>query len=268
VERSLALIAGGGVLPGRAAAEAKRQGWRVAAFAFDAAPGLADTADVVVPSGLDDIQAVIARLVDERASAALFVGKFWKQRAFAEADRADEAARRLGRDGLSDDALAQMIVTMLGGLGVEVLDQRPFFSPWLAPPGVLTRRPPTPAEWEEVHAGFTLARHLASQGIGQTVVRCLGVTAAVEALEGTDETIRRGTRLSGPGAIVVKGVGDSQDYRFDIPAVGLATLAAMAEGGARVLAVASGHVLIVEPEEVVRQADLAGIAVVSVDRAG
>jgi DUF1009 family protein len=268
VERLLALIAGSGVLPSRAAAEAKRQGWRVAAFAFDTAPGLAETADLVVPSGLDDVQAVIARMVDERATAALFVGKFWKQRAFAEADRADDAARRLGRDGLSDAALAQMIVAMLGGIGVEVLDQRPFFAPWLAPAGVLTRRAPGPDEWQEIRDGFTLARHLASHGIGQTVVRCLGVTAAVEAMEGTDETIRRGTRLSGPGAVVVKGVADSQDYRFDIPAVGPTTLAAMAEGGARALAVESGRVLLVEPEAVVRQADEAGIAVVSVDRAG
>ena len=267
VERHLALIAGGGALPGRAAVEARRQGWRVVAFAFDQAPGLAEQADVVVPSGLSDIQAVIERLTAERASAAVFVGKFWKQRAFAEAERADDAGRRLGRHGLSDTALAEMIVVTLSGLGIEVLDQRAFFAPWMAGIGVLTRRAPAAEEWQEIKHGFVLARHLAGFGIGQTVVRRFGVTAAVEAMEGTDEAIRRGTRLTGPGAVVVKGVADSQDYRFDIPAVGPATVAAMVEGKASALAFEGGRVLLLEREEMIRVAEGAGIAVVSVDPA-
>jgi hypothetical protein len=257
-------MAGGGSLPSRAAAEARRQGWRVVAFAFDVAPGLGDQADLLIPSELGDIQTVIARLLAEKISGAVFVGKFWKQRAFEEAPRADEAARHLARGGLSDAALAEMVVGTLEGLSIEVLDQRLFLSSWLVAPGVLTRRAPTPDEWVEIRAGFTLARHLASYGIGQTVVRCMGVTVAVEALEGTDAAIRRGTALSGPGAVVVKGVAAAQDYRFDVPAVGLATLHAMTEGGASALAVESGRVLLLERDEVIRRADEAGIAVVSV----
>jgi hypothetical protein len=110
-----------------------------------------------------------------------------------------------------------------------------------------------------------LARRLAEFGIGQTVVRSLGVTVAVEAIEGTDETIRRGTRLAGRGAVVVKAVAAAQDYRFDIPTVGAATLEAMAEGGATALAIEAGKLLLVDRDEVVRLADRAGIAVVSVD---
>ena len=259
-------MAGAGILPGRAAVEARRQGWRVVAFAFDEAPGLADAADVVVPSSIADIQAVIQRLLEERPEATVFVGKFWKQRAFEEAERADHAARRLAVGGLSDAALAQMVVATLEGMGIGVLDQRSFLAPWMVPPGVLTGREPTAEEWAEIREGFTLARHLASHGIGQTVVRCFGATVAVEAMEGTDEAIRRGVSLSGPGAVVVKGVAPSHDYRFDVPAVGPATIAAMAEGGATALAVEGRRMLLVDREEVIRQADVAGIAVVSVDR--
>ncbi len=259
-------MAGAGVLPGRAAAEAARQGWRVVAFAFEEAPGLAEHAHSVIPSRIDNIQAVLAELTTRRVCAALFVGKFWKQRVFAHLDRdVDEAARRLARGGLSDGALAEMVVATLSGLGIEVLDQRRFLSPWLCRSGVLTARPPTDAEWAEMRHGFTLARHLASFGIGQTVVRSLGVTVAVEAIEGTDETIRRGTRLAGPGTVVVKAVGPSQDYRFDIPTVGSATLEAMVEGGATALGMDGGKMLLVDREEVIRLADGAGIAVVSID---
>ena len=129
----------------------------------------------------------------------------------------------------------------------------------------LTSRAPTEAEWEEIRAGWRLARDLASRGIGQTVVRARGVTVAVEAAEGTDETIRRGVRLSGPGAVVIKAVADDHDFRFDVPAVGLATLEAMATGGATALAVARGRTLLVDGDAVMRRAEDAGIAVVTLE---
>jgi DUF1009 family protein len=109
---------------------------------------------------------------------------------------------------------------------------------------------------------------LADDGVGQTVVRARGVTAALEAAEGTDETIRRGGRLVGPGSVVVKAVATSHDYRFDIPTVGAATIEAMSEAGATALAVPAGRVLLLDRDEVVRLADQAGIAVVSVDDVG
>jgi UDP-2,3-diacylglucosamine hydrolase len=264
VERRLAVMAGAGVLPGRAAAEAVRQGWRVVALAFDEAAGLDAHAERVVPSTIKDIQAVLQTLGDERVQAAVFVGKFWKQRVFDAVGATDEAGLRLARSGLSDDALAGTVLATLSGMGIEVLDQRPFLAPWMMEDGTLTSRAPSPAEWEEIRAGFALARRLAEDGIGQTVVRSRGVTLAVEAVEGTDETIRRGVRLAGPGAVVVKAVAAGHDFRFDIPTVGPATIAAMADGGATALAVDGGKVLLVDRDEAVRAANAVGIAVVSV----
>ncbi|HUM15900.1 MAG TPA: UDP-2,3-diacylglucosamine diphosphatase LpxI [Candidatus Nitrosotalea sp.] len=267
MERSLGLMAGAGTLPGHAAAEAKRRGWRVAAFAFEEAPGLSEAADDLIPSTITDIQAVLAGLTAHRVEAAVFVGKFWKSSAFSQYDQADAAARGLARGGLSDAALTQTVVATLESMGIEVLDQREFLAPWLLSAGTLTTRGPSSAEWDEIREGFRLASRLAADGIGQTVVRARGVTVAVEAAEGTDETIRRGGRLAGPGAVVVKTVADSHDYRFDIPTVGAATLEAMRDGGATALAVPAGHVLLLDREQVVLLADQAGITVVSVDGA-
>jgi len=264
VERRLAVMAGAGALPGQAAAEAARQGWRVVALTFDEATGLDGHADRVVPSSLTDIQAVLQTLADERVKAALFVGKFGKQRLFDEYDEADEAGRGLIRGGLSDEALSGMVVATLGSMGIEVLDQRPFFSTWVIETGPLTARVPAAAEWEEIRAGFALARHLAAHGIGQTVVRSRGVTLSVEAAEGTDETIRRGARLAGRGAVVVKAVSAEHDFRFDTPTIGPATIEAMAGCGAAVLAVDAGKVLLVDRDRAIRIADQAGIALVGV----
>jgi DUF1009 family protein len=258
-------MAGAGILPGRAAAEARRRGWRVTAFAFEEAPGLAEAADDCLPSRLTDIRTVLAELAARRVEAVVFVGKFWKSSAFSHYERADDAGRGLARAGLSDAALAETVVATLAAMSIEVLDQREFLAPWLLPAGTVSERAPSSAEWEEIREGFRLAARLAADGVGQTVVRARGVTVALEAAEGTDETIRRGARLAGPGAVVVKAVAPGHDYRFDIPTVGAATLEAMREGEAAVLAVPADRVLLLDREEVVRLADRAGIAVVSVD---
>ena len=112
-------MAGAGVLPGRAAAEAARQGWRVVALAFDHAVGLEKHVERVVPSSLTDVHGVLRTLTEEGVQAALFVGKFWKQRVFDQVGEADDAGLRLARGGLSDEALAGMVVTTLAGMGIE-----------------------------------------------------------------------------------------------------------------------------------------------------
>jgi UDP-2,3-diacylglucosamine hydrolase len=264
VERRLALMAGAGVLPGQAAAEATRQGWHVVALTFDEATGLVPHVESIVPSSIADIQGVLKTLTDQAVQAALFVGKFWKKQVFDHLDGADEAGARLARGGLSDEALSNMVLTTLAAMGIEVLDQRPFFSSWMMGAGTLTSRAPSEAEWEEIRAGFSLARQVAAHRIGQTIVRSHGVTLAVEAAEGTDETIRRGARLAGRGAVVIKAVATEHDFRFDIPTVGPTTLEAMAECGASTLAVDGGKVLLVDREAALRRAEQAGIALVGV----
>jgi DUF1009 family protein len=257
-------MAGAGVLPGRAAAEATRQGWRVVALTFDHAEGLDGNVERIVPSSLTDIQAVLQALAEERVQAALFVGKFWKRSVFDNVGETDAVGLRMARGGLSDEALASMVLTTLGAMGIEVLDQRPFLSSWIMESGTLTSRAPSEIEWAEIRAGFALAREIAGFRIGQTVVRSRGVTLAVEAAEGTDETIRRGARLAGRGAVVIKAVATEHDFRFDVPTVGATTLRAMAECGATALAVDGGKMLLVDREAALRTAEQAGIALVGV----
>jgi hypothetical protein len=87
------------------------------------------------------------------------------------------------------------------------------------------------------------------------------VVVALETIEGTDATIRRGGALAGPGAVVVKMSKPGQDLRFDVPAVGLDTIATMQEVKAAVLAVEAGKTLIFDRPEMLKAADQAGIAV-------
>ncbi len=265
MERSLALMCGAGPLPAHLAREATRKGFRVIAFAFGDAPGIGEAAERTVPSSLADLRAVVAELQAEGVSAALFSGKFWKQDVLLtpETVRAHILARTGGV--LTDAGLIQAVVSALGALGIEVLDQLEFLGDWLARPGRLGRHEVGAPHQPDLERGFAIARTLAELGIGQTIVLKHGMVAAVEAADGTTETIHRGLHYAGAGALVVKAVARDNDYRFDVPSIGPDTLEAMRAGGASALAIEAGRVAVLEPARTVALADHAGIAVVSMD---
>jgi hypothetical protein len=152
----------------------------------------------------------------------------------------------------------------LSGLGIDLLDQRPFLGAWLTGPGPWSAREPGEPEWSDIRRGLAVARMAADAGVGQTVVVKRGAVLAVEAAEGTTAAIERGTALGGPGAVIVKVAASQHDFRFDTPAVGLETVEAAIAGGASALAVEAGRVLCLDREAVRRRADAAGIALVSV----
>jgi hypothetical protein len=269
VERTLGLMCGAGILPARVAREAKRRGFRVVAFPFGDTPGLDGAVDRVIRSSIADIGAVLAGLQAEQASAALFCGKFWAGDLLrTPGDAARQAIVARGGGGLSDTELYRGVVTTLGAMGIEVLDQRSFFGDWITAIGPLGRRGATNEERADVDRGLRIARLLAEARVGQTVVLKGGLVTAVEASEGTTEAIRRGLALAGPGAVVVKAVAADNDYRFDVPSVGPETLEMMRAGRAAALAVETGRVLVLERERTVEIADAADIAIVSVAAAG
>jgi hypothetical protein len=266
---TLGLMSGAGSLPARMASEARRQGWRVVAFAFPGAAGLDAHADVIVPSRLEAMGPVIEALAREKVTGVAFSGKFW-MRDLLTAGPSDAAAARMAEraGALVDRNITEVIVGTLGGLGIELLDQRPFLGDWLGGARTWSARPPTDAEWSDIRRGFAVARAAADLSVGQTVVVRRGAVSAVEAIEGTTEAIRRGTALSGPGAVVVKAVGRAHDFRFDTPVIGPETVEAAAAGGASALAVQAGCVLVLEREATIRRADAAGLALVSADAGG
>jgi DUF1009 family protein len=258
-------MCGAGELPALMVPQARRQGWRVVAFAFaPLSDGVAGGAARVVPSRISEMAPVIAALQEEKVTGVLFSGKFWMGD-LLRAEAVDDAHRAMAAraGGLLDGNVKTVLLATLAGLGIELLDQRPFLGEGLPSEGVLGARAPSDAEWDDVRRGLDVARTVARLDIGQAVVVRRGAVSAVEAIEGTTAAVRRGTGLSGPGAVVVKTVADDHDFRFDVPAIGPETIAAAAEGGATVVALEAGCVFVLDREATTRAADAAGIALVS-----
>ena len=135
--------------------------------------------------------------------------------------------------------------------------------------GVLTRRFPTKEERADIELGWRAAKAVAGFDIGQAVVVQGGAIVAVEAMEGTDSAVARAGEIARthgrkPRLVVVKVAKPNQDFRFDLPVLGLDTLPALEKAGASVLALEAGKTLIFDREEFLRRADALGLAVVAV----
>jgi hypothetical protein len=262
---SLGLVGGAGELPALMAREARQAGWRVVAFALADPAALAPVADRVVPCRLGEAAPIVEALAGEGIRHVVLAGGVRKDGLFLGAPL-DATARDLiarSRDW-TDDGLLRTATAALEAMGIELLDQRRFLAPWLAPAGAAAGPAPGEAVTADIARGLAVARELARHGIGQSVVVRAGTVVAVEAMEGTDETIRRGLALAGPGAVVVKATGPAHDYRFDVPTVGAATLRLCVEGRAAALAVEAGRVLLLDRPAVAAEAARAGISVVGV----
>jgi UDP-2,3-diacylglucosamine hydrolase len=160
------------------------------------------------------------------------------------------------------DALISAVADVLRGEGIELLDSTAFLDPLLAKPGTLGTRSPSPEELDDFSFGYRMADAIAALDIGQTIVVKDKAVVAVEAMEGTDDVIRRAGRIAGPGTRVVKVAKPNQDMRFDVPVVGVATVAAMREAGATALTIDARKTLVVDGDLFFSAADAAGIAVV------
>ena len=160
------------------------------------------------------------------------------------------------------DGLIGAVAEVLKEKGIDLIDSTSLLMPLMAGAGTLTKRAVTDAESDDFDFGYRMADAIAGLDIGQTIVVKDRAVVAVEAMEGTDETIQRAGRLAGPGARIVKVAKPGQDMRFDVPVVGLATIQAMRVAGATLLSLDAGQALMFDRPEMLKSADEAGIAIV------
>jgi UDP-2,3-diacylglucosamine hydrolase len=259
------LIAGNGRFPFLVLDAARSQGIDMAVIALkeEASAELEQTAKRLHWVSLGELSKAIELMHREGVTQAVMAGQVKHSKIFS-AIRPDwKLAKLLFALPLKNtDALIGAVARVLEDEGIRLVDSTLFLKPLVPEAGVLTRRAPDQREAADVAYGLSVARQIAALDIGQTVVIADRACVAVEAMEGTDETIARAARIAaGKPLVVVKVSKPKQDMRFDVPVVGLPTIEQMRESGATVLGVDAGRTLLFDRKEMIQLADTAGIAI-------
>ena len=270
-DHPLGLVAGAGQFPLLCAKAAKRRGRRVVAIAHrgETDSSLSKEVDQIEWVHLGQLGRLIKILKKAGASEAIFAGSITKTRMFRDA-RPDLRAIKLwgALKNRLDDGILRAVADEIEGEGIQILPSTILLKELLVPPGVLTRRSPSKSQWKDIRFGWRLAKDLGRLDIGQCVVVKDRAVLAVEAIEGTDNTIFRGGQLGGRGAVVIKVCKPRQDIRFDLPSIGTRSIQKMAQVKASVLAVEVGRTLFFDRDSTIDLANRSGIAIVGIDSDG
>jgi DUF1009 family protein len=262
------LIAGNGRFPFLVLEGARRQGIEMAVIALkeEASPELERTAKRLHWVSLGELSKAISLMHEEGVKHAVMAGQVKHNKLFS-AIRPDWKLAKLlfSLPRKNTDSLIGAVAKVFEEEGIQLVDSTLFLKPLVPEPGVLTRRAPNEHESADIEYGLGLARHVAAMDIGQTVVIADRACVAVEAMEGTDETIARSARFAqGKPLVVVKVSKPKQDMRFDVPVVGLPTVEAMNKAGATALVIDAGRTLLFDREALIEAANVAGIAIEAV----
>ncbi len=265
VQPAIGLIAGGGQFPLLFAEAARARGRRVVAIAHlnETSSELEEKVDITYWVKLGQLGKIINHFRREGVSETVFAGTITKTRIFHDVLPDFKGLTLWNKiDNRLDDAILRAVATALEEEGIQVLASTCYLDHLFFPPGLLTRKKPSASQMEDIRFGWTIARAVGRLDIGQCVVVRDRSVLAVEAIEGTDATIRRGGELAGSGAVVVKVKKPGQDFRFDLPATGPKTIETLVAVKGAVLAVEAGQSLLFDKQTMLRAADRAGLVVI------
>ncbi|MGC2434519.1 MAG: UDP-2,3-diacylglucosamine diphosphatase LpxI [Desulfobaccales bacterium] len=260
----IGLIAGKGQFPLLFAQAARARGASIIAAAHrgETNPALAELVQEFHWVYVGQLGKIIHIFKDAGVQRAVMAGGISRGRLFRDFRpdlRALSVVRRAGAG--HDDRLLQAVAAELEKEGITIAPSTLFLDQLLAPPGKLSKRAPTREEFLDIDLGFRLAKEIGRLDIGQCVVVRRQVVVALEAIEGTDECIRRAGALAGPGTVVVKVSKPDQDLRFDVPAVGPDTIRSLVDARAAVLAIEAGKTLTFDRPLMLAEAQPARIAI-------
>jgi len=266
----LGLIAGNGRFPFLVLDAARGAGHDVTVIALkeETFPELADAAARAPKAAvhwisLGQLGQCITVLKDAGVTQAVMAGQVKHTKLFADVVPDMTLMSVLMRlKARNTDALISGVADVLRDHGIDLINSTAFLAPLMAGAGVLTARAPSDEEHADLKFGYRIADAIAGLDIGQTIVVKSAAVVAVEAMEGTDAVIARAGQLAGAGTRVVKVAKPNQDMRFDVPVVGVSTIAAMSAAGATLLSVDAGKTLMIDGEAIIHAANEARIVIV------
>jgi UDP-2,3-diacylglucosamine hydrolase len=263
----IGLIAGNRRFPVLFCEEARKRGVRVVAVAIrgETSRRLARLVDSIHWLSLGEFERVYDIFHAENITKIVMAGQISPRSLFSRQVRENRAIQEL-LNSITDrraNSIFGAIANRLAAEGFTLIDSTTFLQPFVPQKGVLTRRSPSESEWSDVRFGMDLARKVADLDIGLAVAVKNKAIVAVEALEGTDNLIRRAGRIC-KGLVIAKAGRPAQDMRFDIPVIGLHTIKTLIRARVSCIGIEAGKTLIIDMQSAISLADRKGLAIVSV----
>src|SRR6516165_9794323 len=263
---TLGIIAGNGVYPQLVADATRKAGVNkivAAAFTDETDPVLQQQVDVLEWMRVGQLGRLLKFFRGQGIHHAIMAGQIAPKNLFDL--RPDlKALMLLGKlKQRNAESIFAAIADELAKINVDLLSATTFLEDSLARPGLIAGPKLSPRQEHDVELGWTAVKEIARLDIGQTIVIKNGTIVAVEALEGTNEAIKRGGMLAREGAVVIKVSKPYQDMRFDVPVIGIETVRVAAASGVRVIAVEAGKTLLLERDALIALANGLKVSVVA-----
>jgi DUF1009 family protein len=256
----LGIIAGGGELPRLLAAACERQNIEPFIIAFDG------QTDAHTPEGYPHLWTrlgaagkVLKTLKSHDISDIVMIGRI-RRPSVAELRPDMKGAKIMAKIGLSslgDDGLLRSLRSVFEHEGFTLHGVHKFDPDLLADQGVLGKAMPDQGDQNNIQKGAALLKLMSPMDVGQSVIVQQGIVLGIEAAEGTDALIERcaAYKRKGRGGVLVKMPKDGQDFDFDLPTIGVATIEKAAKAGLSGLAYKAGATLLVDKEKLAKCAD-------------
>ncbi len=264
--QTLGIIAGNGVYPRLLANAARKAGVKkiiAAAFTGETDPVLEQHVDLLEWMRVGQLNRLLRFFRTQQIHHAIMAGQIAPKNLFDL--RPDwKALMLLGKlKERNAESMFAAVADELANADVDLLPATTFLEDSLAPCGLIAGPKLSRHEEDDIDLGWSVAKEIARLDIGQTVIVKNGTVVAVEAIEGTNDAIKRGGALAREGAVMVKVAKPSQDMRFDVPVIGVETIRIAAEARLRVIAVEAGKTLLLERDAIVDLANRSGISIVA-----
>jgi DUF1009 family protein len=263
----IGLIAGNGQFPEEFMENARARGIKVSVVAIkgEASPALQPLAANWVWVGVGQLNKVVRSLQKFGVTQAAFAGGVTRIR-FLDGFRIDWRGLRMlaGLRAFNDDALLRAIIGEVEREGIKVISATTLLEKSVPKAGLLTNTGLSPIDVENARQGWDVARAVGGLDIGQSIIVRNKTVIAVEAVEGTDATIRRAGEMSGNGGALVKLAKPMQDLRIDLPTIGEKTIQELANNRVSALVIEAGRSIVLKPQEVITTANRLGIAILAV----
>jgi DUF1009 family protein len=260
------LIAGNGEFPFLVVEGAKKEGVSLSVVAIreETDKRIDESAEKVIWVGIGQLGKMISFFKSEGVSRVVMAGQVRHVQIFSGALPDVRMLKMLWNlPRRNTDSLIGGVAGEMAKEGIELIDSTRFVQDNLAREGVLTRRKPTDIEKGNIEYGLRIAGEIARLDLGQTIVVRAKACVAIEAMEGTDATVRRAGELANGKLTVVKVAKPDQDMRFDVPVVGVPTIETMITAGATCLSLTAGKTLMFDKDEMIKLADKNKICIIA-----